>query len=547
MDKTSKIQSHAPALVALAGIIAGLVLAKQSSAAILPQLLAAVFLGFISWRLALKGRDSLWLPAFLLGVTLAFWAYGTLRLPSAVDDSLLLRPPREAQLELIVERIMQPGNDFGQASGIARVIEANATSQLTDNSRIYFQLSAADSSTLNIAQGMQLMATGVLHPIHPDVPADSFQGYLRAIGVHYRFDRTSEAIELQPAPLFRRLCNQIHLRFQDFLRLGEPEDRGLSRIYIAMLLGLKTELTPEQSDRFRMTGTMHLFAISGLHIGVVATVVAQALLLVRVPRSLRPLIGLPLVYLYVEITGAAPSAIRAFLMVTFFWASIALERQRSPLAALVASAVCVLIIQPAQLWQMGFQLSYLVVLSILLFGLPLHEALWLNLRPYKYLPESGWSTTQHFVFWFSDKVLLLFSISLSAWLASAPLSAGFFGFIAPFAVLINMLLVNLATLVISGGVISLALASVSLTDLSAFLNHAAWLGISLMDGLVRLNISLPGAIISSADFPRFMSYTGVALYFGSLFLTSTSNRLTVKYLLPTSLVVLCLLAGQLIA
>ena len=130
---------------------------------------------------------------------------------------------------------------------------------------------------------------------------------------------------------------------------------------------------------------MHFFAISGLHIGVIATAIAQFLLLIRIPRKVSPFIGLPLLFLYVQITGASPSAVRAFLMALFFWASFAFVRQRSPLAALAASAVFVLIFQPAQLWSIGFQLSYTVVLSILLFGLPLYETASEKLAPFRYL------------------------------------------------------------------------------------------------------------------------------------------------------------------
>ena len=154
-----------------------------------------------------------------------------------------------------------------------------------------------------------------------------------------------------------------------------------------MLLGRKIELSKAQIERYRMTGTMHFFAISGLHIGVIATVIAQFLLLIRVPRAVAPWIGLPLLYLYVEITGGTPSAIRAFLMAAFFWSSFACQRQRSPFSALMCSAILVLIIDPNQLWSLGFQLSYAVVLSILLFGLPLHQVLTGRCQPYQWLPE----------------------------------------------------------------------------------------------------------------------------------------------------------------
>jgi hypothetical protein len=193
---------------------------------------------------------------------------------------------------------------------------------------------------------------------------------------------------------------------------------------------------------------------------------------------------------------------------------------------------------------MGFQLSYLVVISILLFGLPLREKLWPLLRPNKYLPQADWSPLQKANYWIADKVLLLLVISFSAWLASAPLSAGFFGFIATYAVFVNVLLVNLAALVISGGAISLSIASLGLEGISAFLNHSAWLGISLMDAIVRLNLELPWATLQCEHFPALMSYLGVLCYISSILLLESARNQLLRFALPPIIVVAFLITGM---
>lgn len=339
----------------------------------------------------------------------------------------------------------------------------------------------------------------------------------------------------------------MNARFQSYLRLGAPDGGALDSIYVAMLLGQKTELSDAQTDRFRMTGTMHFFAISGLHIGVIAAVIAQFLMLVRVPRRLSPFIGLPLLYLYVEITGAPPSAVRAFLMAAFFWASFAFTRQRSPLAALAASAVFVLIFKPDQLWSIGFQLSYTVVLSILLLGLPLYDAASARLSPFRYLPKDNWAAWQHIYAWFQDALLLLFAISFSAWLASAPLGAAFFGYLSPGAVFLNMALVNLAALAISTGVISLTVATLGLESLAGFLNHAAWLAIQVMDSLVDWSTRVPGMILHCKGFSEWIAYATLSAYFALLFWIQRQRGHGRSYLwiLPPSVVITGLLYGWL--
>jgi competence protein ComEC len=542
VDTRYQFTQRAPALFILPGIIVGLLLARVMPAAPWVAVCAIVLAG-LSALLAKRDKSVFWLVIFTASTVLGFWFYGTVRLPAQPAPELLSLPPREAMVEFEIRRVMQAENPYGKSTGVARIIDASKTSRLKENKLIFFRLSPDDTAALNITRGLAIHATGVVQPIPEEVAADSFDAYLQEIGIHYRFEQTSRARVLREPSPFEKLCQHANAQFQNSLRLGEPRGSQLSQIYIAMLLGEKAQLSDAQTDRFRMTGTMHLFAISGLHIGVVATVIWQVLLLLRLPSKMRPFIGLPLLYFYVEITGAAPSAIRAFLMVAFFWVSMAVQRQRSPLSALAASAVLVLIIQPLQLWQMGFQLSYLVVISILLFGLPLREALWPLIRPNKFLPEADWSAFGKAKYWLMDKFLLLFVISFSAWLASAPLSAGFFGFIAPYAVVVNILLVNLAALVISGGVIALSLASAGFEGLAAFLNHSAWVGISLMDAIVRLNVELPWAIIKCPDFPTAVSYLGVLAYISSIFALGNKHSPLIRFTLPAVLVMAALGIG----
>lgn len=524
MKQASK--ARAPILSLLLGLLLGLILARHYNAP-LPLLLSVAGIGSGATLLLSRNeqRRHLWTLCFLVSTTHCFWAYGQLRLPTTPPSYNLALPEREAQLTIEILRVMQLGERYGKPSGLARVLSAPTTSRIHPGDQIYFRLKlpqgaeATGEPARNIERGLQLQTTGVLAPIPPTSAAseeDDFEAYLQSIGVHYRFDRTGSLEILRPPVAFDRFCTAMNERFQKALRLGAPENSELPNVYVAMLLGRKVELSKAQIERYRMTGTMHFFAISGLHIGVIATVIAQFLLLIRVPRALGPWIGLPLLYLYVEITGGAPSAMRAFLMAAFFWSSFAFKRQRSPFSALICSAIFVLILAPSQLWSLGFQLSYTVVVSILLFGLPLHQHLTSRFHPYHWLPEDDWNSRQRALAWSLDKVFLLFAISFSAWLASTPLSAGLFEFIAPGAILLNMLLVYLVAIVISGGVISLACTTVLLPSLSGFINHSAWTVIYAMDHIVIFSAQIPGAILPSEGFAPALSYLALCAYFATL-------------------------------
>jgi len=544
MPRHNQTPTRAPALFLLIGIVLGLILAREVTAPIVFVLSVAGLMAGLSYGLS-KHSGGLWLLSFMTAATLSAWAYGTLRLPTKPESAQLQLPIREAHLHFEVDRVMQARSQFGNASGVARIIEANATSRLILGDKVFFRIKLPEAEASIVHNGSEIKATGVLKPIPHEVEPDSFEGYLKDTGIHYRFERIS-ALELaRPPSRFDQFCYRMNLRFQDYLSLGAPEGKNHDGIYTAMLLGRKAELSDEQSDRFRMTGTMHFFAISGLHIGVIATVIAQFLILIRIPRKVSPFIGLPLLYLYVEITGASPSAVRAFLMALFFWSSFAFVRQRSPLAALAASAVFVLIFQPAQLWSIGFQLSYTVVLSILLFGLPLYETASEKLAPFRYLPKANWAPSQHLYAWIQDALLLLFSISFSAWLASAPLSAAFFGYLSPGAILLNMLLVNLAAVAITTGVVSLSLALVGLDSAVGFINHAAWISIQIMDTLVIGSTKIPGMILHCDVFPEWIAYSALIAYFTLLFglHRERSQSSAVIWLLPLAVIIAGLLLG----
>lgn len=537
---------RAPSFYLLTSVIVGFCIARETEAPIGVTLGVAVGLCLVSLKIA-QTNQRVWVICFLAAAVLSAWSYASWRLPSAPDASELRLPIREASLRFEVVQVMQARTVYGSATGLGRVLKAGATSRLTKGDRIYFRLKLPEDRPANLLRGSEIAAVGLIEMIQPDNTENSFDTYLTDTGVHHRLTRVRWFEQTKAPNRFEVFCQRMNERFESYLRLGSPASGDLQRIYIAMLLGQKAELTPAQSERFRTSGTMHFFAISGLHIGVIATVLAQFLLLLRIPRKISPFIGLPLLYLYVEITGASPSAVRAFLMALFFWLSFALCRQRSPLAALAASAVLVLVIAPNQLWSLGFQLSYTVVLSILLFGLPLYERASKQLAPFTFLPKSDWSLWRRLYAGSQDAVLLLISISVSAWLASAPLSAAFFGYFSPSAIVLNVLLVNLVAVAIITGVISLSLALIGLPLMAEFINHAAWLTIDVMDRLVSANTQMPVSVITTADFNKGTAYAVLTIYFILLaFILRTNDRLNQNMLIfaaPPTVIIAGLLYG----
>ena len=523
-----RTSTRAPMALILIGLIAGLFLARQYPAPLILLLPTAVSCCLIALLLGFrKTVKPVWTFVFIAGSTLCFWAYGSMRLAPSPSTPELDLPQREARLAFEVETVIHLNENRRSAGVTARLLQAPKIGCLRQDDLIYTQLKISEQFLRTkrlpvlVQNGLQVRAKGILKPIpHSSGPDlnDDFSSYLKAIGIHYHFGRVNELEIIETPSSFAQFCAVTNQSLQTILELGAPENSELPNIYVTMLLGNDTKLTREQRERYWATGTMHFFAISGLHIGVIAAVIAQCLNLLRAPRNLGPFIGLPLLYLYVEIIGASPSAMRAFLMTAFFWASFALRRQHTPFAALVNSAIAVLIIDPTQLWGLGFQLSYTVVASILMFGLPLSAFLKQALQLYRWLPEDDWTKRQRIVSGMVNKLVPLFAISLSAWLASMPLCAASFNFVAPGAIILNIILVCLVSVAIISGILSIGCSYLTILSVSEFINHAAWIVLSIMDWIVRIGTTLP--IISFSGNNAYLTglcYCALTAYFVSLF------------------------------
>ena len=120
---------------------------------------------------------------------------------------------------------------------------------------------------------------------------------------------TRRAPELD-APAWRLALRDLRERGAEALSRGVDPERTGAKLVRAMVLGFRSDVPPEVSEAFKASGTVHVFAISGLHVAVFAGALSWLLALAALPRRLRPLLAVPIVAGYVLITGARPSAAR---------------------------------------------------------------------------------------------------------------------------------------------------------------------------------------------------------------------------------------------
>ncbi|MFC1593869.1 ComEC/Rec2 family competence protein [Candidatus Omnitrophota bacterium] len=201
----------------------------------------------------------------------------------------------------------------------------------------------------------------------------------------------------------------------------------------AMLLGERQDIPRALKDIFVYTGTVHILAISGLHIGIVAFIILLFLRAIRVPRKIRFVITIAFLIMYIFITGGRPSVIRATVMAVLLLGGFLFEREIDLFNSLAAAALVILICNPQQLFDIGFQLSFVSVVSILLFY-PQFEKLLKR------------KTDKTIAFLFRS-----LCVSTAAWLGVAGLIAYHFKIVTPVALCANLFVVPFITIIIAIG------------------------------------------------------------------------------------------------
>jgi competence protein ComEC len=281
-----------------------------------------------------------------------------------------------------------------------------------------------------------------------------------------------------------RWAGKARAHLQELLGAGlehAPEARALLS---AMTLGDVSGLSEARLQDFRLTGTLHLFSVSGLHVGMLGVLFWFGLKPLRLPPVAQVLLVIALLFFYATITGLRPASVRAAGMAALVLGGLLINRPATALNSWAAAGFIILLLNPPLLFQPGFQLSFLVVLSILLLGVPLARVVQKWGEPDSFLPVQLYRPVDHMQLWWARNGGGLVAVSCSAWLGSLPLIAGLYHLVSFSAVPVNLLAVPLAFCVLAVAMLSLTTGVVSLT-LAEIFNSTNWVLCSLLLGLTQ--------------------------------------------------------------
>ena len=239
-------------------------------------------------------------------------------------------------------------------------------------------------------------------------------------------------------PLYR-----ISFTLRDFL-LKTMRDLGVEgeeyAVAAAILLGYDDTLPTELRQKYVAAGSMHILCVSGMHVGVIFMVFSYLLAFLnkrkRWQHLLKQSLLLILIWFYAFLAGLAPSILRATIMLTFVVLGDMINREGVIINSLAASAFLLLCINPANLFDIGFQLSYCAVIGIVVLQKPIYRMFYFKLK-------------------IIDKIWELTSVTLAAQIATAPLSIYYFHQFPLYFWLSNLFMTPISSVVIIGGMLML--------------------------------------------------------------------------------------------
>ena len=352
-------------------------------------------------------------------------------------------------------------------------------------------------SKLKVGDG--LVAESRLYGIHrPRGEEDFFPRYLlchgfaastRIYGGKWKRCRLSTA-RLGLAQRFTLSCRIMRDRLLSLASRTNLTDDTRALLY-AMTVGERSGLTASLRGDFSRSGVSHVLALSGLHFGMVYAVILFFLYPWRRRFTVR-ILFLVAIWLYAFFVGLSPSVLRSSLMLTAYSLLAIDYREHASVSILSFVALVLLLVNPMGLFDVGFQLSFASVLSILLF-----YPQFVRLLPERYIPTHP----------LLGRMASVGFLSLAAQLGTAPLVAYHFGTFSVYFLLANYVVIPLVTVIVPLGILFFLTLG-----LACFNGWVAWLLgclLSWLVGFVHFVQSLPFASVTGLRPPVWMV---VAIY-----------------------------------
>lgn len=365
------------------------------------------------------------------------------------------------------EPLVEKANSYKAVATVEAINDGNSLRETKGKVILYLK---KDSAVSALRYGARIVTTQPLQEIRNTGNPGSFdyKQYCLFAGITHQVwltgdDYTITGIE---QGRFYRIIYSSRERIIAILQRFIPGEReqGLAE---ALLIGYKDDLDKQLVQAYSNTGVVHVIAISGLHLALVYAL----LLFITAPLKGRKALAVPrlvvilaALWLFSLLAGGQPSVMRSAVMFSFIAAGEVLSRRTNIYNSLALSAFVLLCVNPFWLWDVGFQLSYAAVLSIVVFFKPVYHWLYLENKSLDFL----WK---------------LSAVSIAAQVLTLPLSIYHFHQAPLLFLLTNVVAVPLSSVILIGEIILCGLAPIG--PVAKVLGTVLYHAISFMNSYIE--------------------------------------------------------------
>jgi competence protein ComEC len=375
-----------------------------------------------------------------------------------------------APVHLVGTIVTDPDERHGRVTFLVQTTRVQTARRAADvTGEVYVALMPTAAVVMSLDYGDRVALDG-----HLEVPPDatnpgafSWRDYLARRGIYsqLRVKRADAVQKIGASALnpYMLLAWTVRRRVLGVVRSALPPVPAA--VLSGILLGKRTDLPPDLMADFVHTGTVHILASAGLHVGIVAWWLLFVCERLTLPRKATAWIIILSLGLYDLMAGGRPSVTRAVVMAVIYFGAILAEREPDLPTTLVAAALVILFLQPTALLESGFQLSFLTVLTLAVL-MPVWEHFWKpRLEAWIARPP-----LRRAAYW----TLEMLGLSLLAQIGSAPIVALDYNEVSLVGFFANALVVPCLFVLIPVGFLGAALGN---------LWHPLGVGLLMIDGL----------------------------------------------------------------
>jgi len=345
----------------------------------------------------------------------------------------------------VSNQISEKQNSYQVISRVIGVIDRDGKKRVQGRLMLYLQ---KDSLAAALKYGDKLLIENLYQEVsHPKNPHEfNYKRFLANKNLHHQAYRATghwQHLGLNDGFFLKRWALDLHQKALNIFRANHITGEEFA-VVSALLLGFTDYLDEDLKQEYAGSGAMHLLSVSGLHVGIIFVAIKFLLSFLkkfRHGRIIQTVLTIIIIWFYAAVTGFSPSVLRAVTMFSFIAMAQSIKRKTDIYNSLAASAFLLLIIDPYILTQIGFQLSYLAVVSIV----ALQPILYRQLHFKNYILDQAWS---------------IITVSIAAQLVTGPLALYYFNQFPNYFLITSLVVIPLSTLIIYSSIASLAISAI---------------------------------------------------------------------------------------